>query len=517
MAILTFRDGHFILRLEQGDPLIAKLEKSHAWVTTSRTTFETEYLQAAVRFKTHADDVAKGVLDRTLARVYEVPSLPPLAFLDEHQREGVRWILSGSRKYLAHAPGAGKTATTIVATCLINSKRQALYIVPPHLTTNWVREIFKFTEQFNPWPFITVVHDSDKRHRIDWDAEFIVVAASMLARQWVLDGLLARDFKIVAVDEAHGYKDPTTARAKMLFGGSHKGLESPGLVQDAKHAVLLSGTPMPNRAIELWGPTIAMDPEAIDFMSHQDFGLRYGAARVDDYGRWTFPGTAREDELNLKLTKSFMHVVKEDRLDLPEHRRALVFMNGDPRSAELKAWERKNISRITFADIDENMSRGDLARYRREVGIGKISWTSELVGDLVENANQSVILFCWHREVAEGLRDRLKSLKPALVIGGTKDEYREGAFANFQLGKVKLLIGNIIAMGEGHNLPRADQNVFAEYAWSETANRQAEKRSHRRGRKGMLLSRYVVAGGTMDEIILNSVFAKEAATRKVIK
>lgn len=515
---LEFIDGHFVLR-DASFNATTQLLGRHDWVRINLDDFETDSLRAALRFRRFADDVAEEVIKRTIAREYPVPSIAPPPFLDPHQVEGVVHILTRSRSYLAHAPGAGKTATMIVASVLAEEtepRGQVLFIVPPHLTTNWVREILKFTAWTEVWPSITVIHETAKKNRVDWTADFLIVADSMLGKQWVMRGLARRHFRFVGVDEAHRYKEETTVRARMLFGGRHRDVESFGLVQDAAFSVLASGTPMPNRAIELWAPTYAMDPEAIDFMDRNEFGQRYGAPRLDERGRISYPGTTNETELRERLQKRFMHVVTKDRLDLPEKRRALVFMNGDPRSAEMKAWERKNIARLTFDDIDEDMSRGDLARYRREVGVGKINWTAELVGDAIENANESVLLFAWHREVVEGLAEKLKQFNPGVILGGTPLAKRETMRENFQSGKRKLQIGNIAAMGEGGNWQRGDRVVFGEPSWTDTLNTQCEDRAHRRGRNGMVFCQYVVAPNTLDEVILGSVFAKAAAVRKVI-
>jgi len=518
---LTFKAGIFYLEDASLDATAQifrmRNDGDRAWSRNNPDDFCTDSLRAAVRFRPYADKATEKIFKRMLSRRYPAPSLPPLAFLDPHQKSGVEHVLSRKASYLAHAPGAGKTATALTAALLCKGRGQILFIVPPHLTVNWVREVNKFAGLVTrEWVSLAVVHEAKHALRVDWSADILIVADSMISRAWVLKELILRDFKFVGVDEAHRYKDAATTRARMLFGGEVRGIESPGLVQDARHGVLLSGTPMPNRAMELWAPTYAMTPETINFMAMNDFGLRYGRPTYNSYGKLSFPGTSNEKELRGLLRKEFMHVISSDHLCLPEKRRALVYMTGDPRSPEMKTWERKNAGNVKLADLSESSSQGDLARWRREIGLGKIKWVSQFVADIIENGNESIILFAWHREVVEGLAKALKKFKPGVVMGGVKTKDRTRIFDSFQKGKRKLIIGNIGAMGEGENLQRADRVIFGEYSWTDDTNKQCEARAHRRGRKKMVHSQYIVAGNTLDEVILSTVFRKEKDVKGVI-
>lgn len=492
---LTFTNGQFYL-LENGAETALSLPD-------------------AVKYGGIADKTARKVFDRILVTRYESPSAPLPPFLDPHQVVGVRHILTRSRSYLAHAPGAGKTAQAIVAAVLTGGRGKVVFIVPPTLTVNWEREIWKFTEWAGVWPVTQVIPGTDRKDQVNWGADFFIVPDSMLTKDWVMDGLTGLDIRFIAVDEASRFKEPTAQRTLALFGGKLKGgRQSHGLIAGARHAVLLDGSPMPNRPMELWAPTYAMAPEAIGFMSQQDFGFRYCGAKMNDFGQWEFKYSSNETELSLALQKDFMHVVTEGELCHPERRRSMLFMPTDVRSVQHKAWEKGNLS---VTDFSEEMCEGALATFRAELGLRKVPFIADYVAERLERKNESILLFVWHRNVAQLLAKRLSKFSPALVIGGTPEVLRESAFKDFQEGKTKLIIGNISAMGRGHNLQKADRVIFGEFSWGDETNKQAEKRASRRGStKLMVRCEYIVCPNSMDEPVLSSVFRKANAVRRII-
>lgn len=497
MAVLTFKDGQFyyqVLSKYPSKPLSFK---------------------DAVDLRTHADAVAEKVFKRAFTKFYRVPTLPTLDFLDAHQKEGIKWILTRSRSYLAHAPGAGKTCQSIIASCFVQAKGPTLFIVPPTLTINWQREVFKFTKLLRYWPSVSVVPLSTGKNKMDWGADFIICPDSMLTKDWVYTALSKLKPKFIAVDEASRFKEPLSQRSKAFYGGKHKNTSYPGLFQDTRHVVFLDGSPMPNRPMELWAPVFSLNPRAIDCLGMYEYGFRFCGARQNHFGEWEFKGSTNEAELKQKLQRDFMHVVGEDQLKHPERLRSIVFMNQDVRSAEMKSWEKKHLSTINIKD--EVSSQGEAAHHRKQIGLKKVKWVSQYVRDRLNDKGESVLLFAWHREVCEALKENLKEFKPVIVYGGISNDTREKAFRAFQDGSVKIIIGNIQALGRGHNLQKADRVIFAEYSWTSELNRQCEKRASRRGNnKSYVRCEYIVVPDSMDEIVLQSVFKKEKMVKQIV-
>ena len=515
---LSFDKGYFVLYLS-GFTRPVRLEY---WEKIDDRTFRTTSIKAAKRFRDKSDDKAEKIFRRVFVKFYPEPNVSRLTFLDPHQVEGVKWILTRSRSYLAHAPGAGKTAQAITAAVLSGTNRgdaaQSLFIAPPSLLANWEREIDTFAPKAALRAFRrSTIGASKDEAKVDWSARFILCPDSMLAKPWVLTQLLKRKWDVLAVDEASRFKEHTSQRAAALFGGKAGEVKSSGLIYRAKHTVLMDGSPMPNRPMELWGPTFAMAPEIIDFMSQHDFGLRYCGATVNDWGAFEFKYSSNEDELREKLQKSFMHVVPESALTHPERRRKILFMNEDVRTAEHKSWDARHLSGIDVGALDDDVKDEELSRWRRELGIRKVPFAVNYIKERVKLKNESLLVFAWHREVCEELFHQLKEFSPGLVMGGTHAETRELYFREFQESRTKIIIGNILAMGRGHNLQNADRIVFVESSWSNETNVQAEKRASRRGSvKEFVLCDYICAPQSLDEAVLQSVFRKDKTVKKVI-
>lgn len=256
-------------------------------------------------------------------------------------------------------------------------------------------------------------------------------------------------------------------------------------------------------------------------MNQYEFGFKYCGPRLNDYGKWEFNHSSNENELKEKLQEKFMHVIPESALKHPERLRSMLLMTDDPRTPEFKAWEQKFLEASSLSLITtkgDGANQGELATMRKELGLSKVKWTAAYVRERLKTKGESIIVFAWHREVCENLVHALSEYKPALIIGGGNQEERERALNNFQAGKCRVLVMNILVGGRGFNLQRADRIVFCESSWTNETNLQAEKRASRKGRDVSLPVRcdYVVVPGSIDEMILKAVFRKDLTVKKVI-
>ncbi len=513
--ILTFTDNKFVLQAPT--PLVAR---PAGFIRQGSNNFITKDIKAAAHFRNHADSKAENVFKKLMLLDVALPlrvGLSPKDFdLFPFQVErGIPHILKSNRTYLAHQPGLGKSAQAI---CAVNSKPgKALIVVPSFLKTNWAREITKWS--LTDFPSIAVVPETNNQATMNWDADYIIVSDAMLLKPWVRVGIGSKDFRYVFIDEGHRFKTPDAARTIALFGGVAPRFKSRGLIYNAEHVCILSGTPLLNRPIELWPMLYAMAPELIDFMSYQNFGFKYGGARQDERGHWTFLGSANEDDLNKRIMGRFMQrITKAEVLtELPEKIREVIVVSEDTRSLETKRMD-KELRKHLKKNLGPPKELGDFARVRHENGLAKVAWVASFVDNILSGDNlEQVILFAHHRDVVEGLTKALHTFLPLTIYGGTPDKLRTQMQDAFQAGRRRLLIGNIDAMNLGLTLTKATRVVFAEYSWTPAGNEQCEDRAHRIGQKDSVFCQYIVFPNSIDEMILNSVLTKEERIEKVMR
>ncbi len=490
------------------------------WERESPSAFSTTNIKAAARFRSHADSKAEMIFNKLMLKTIALPAggvLQPkgMDLYDFQKNFGVPHILGGSKTYLAHEPGLGKSAQSI---CAVNSKPgRTLLIVPSFLRITWAREITKWS--MPDFPSIAVVPVSTKQALTNWAADFVIVPDSMLAKPWVISGLLKQNFRFVFIDEGHRFKTKEASRTVALFGGQTKKLKSSGLIYRAEHVSILSGTPLLNRPIELWPMLYAMAPELIDFMSYQDFGFHFGGAFQDSRGHWHFTGSANEQELKNRIMGRFMQRITKKQVlkDLPDKVREVIVIDRDGRASDVKAMDQELMRKLRRSDFEKPKELGDYAKVRHQNGLAKVQWVADFVDGILENdLTEQVILFAHHRDVVEGLCKALAIWLPRFINGGVSIEMRTQIEDEFQKGARRLIVGNIDAMNLGLTLTAATRVVFAEYAWTPALNEQAEDRAHRIGQKDSIFCQYLVLPNSIDEVILNSVMQKETKISKVM-
>lgn len=482
-------------------------EKPREWFTTS--------IERAIKLRAYADDSALNIFKNASLRSFKSPEslvIKKGVKLRPYQVEGVKFILSQNRTYLADDPGLGKTIQAINAVNTMPGK--TLIICPPSLRFNWAHEIRAFG--VDPDAPICMVNAETKKAEIA-GATFTICPDSLIERANIRTMIAGFNFRWLFVDEAHRFKEEASARTRALLGvlRNEYSQDFKPIVDCALRVCLLSGTPMPNKPIELFSPLKKLAPSEIDYMSFFDFAKRYQSAAMFN-NTIRMGASANLDELNARFYRRFaLKRFKKDVLkDLPEKTREIIFLDGASKRAV--EYTKDVLTRYKLQDfIDDSTAPfksplGSLAEIRAEIGKTKTVEASEFIRDILHNTKEKVIVFAWHKEVIQALEKRLRSFYPLVIDGGVSSQVKDERVRKFQNEKAhRLIIGNITAMGVGHTLTAAQRVVIVEPSWESGANEQAEDRAHRIGQKGNVFCQYLVLRGTLDEYVLTRVFEKQ--------
>lgn len=494
----------------------------------SRKAWYTSSVRTAVKLKEFADGTARREFARVMLKVTDscLPlSFPPHLTLKDFQIESITHALSRNRSYQALDPGLGKS---IVAVVIANTLRtKTLVISPPALARNLEVEFKRWCTNYP-----TIVRFDTKEapiHRPD----ILIVPDSIIHRAEVQNEIeeFSKSGKepLLIADEVHRYKNEKAIRTKALLYTIQKWFP---------RQVYLSGTPMPNRPMELFSILSQIAPETIGFRNRIEYGMyfcdghlkeeicpkcRGSHARYCHYCRgqgrfehgYDFSGDSNLDELNRNVVGPFMFrrrkvdVLKE----LPPKTEEMLIIGDRP--AALMKLEEKLLNNIDDEDLMKELLEVEhLSTYRRELGKYKVKPAIDIIRSILEESNESLIVFAYHSEVIERLTQGLSEFNPLVVTGQTDQGDRHEIVKKFQDEKSehRLFIGNYLAAGIGLTLTKASRVLMVEFSWVPADNEQAGDRSHRIGQTENVYVQYLIFENSIDKKMMEVCFRKKRVT-----
>lgn len=466
-----------------------KLKALGWWWCEKDRCLKTDQLASVLPLRRFFDQSAKAHYRLTVCekiswkKTIDAPSgVVPYA----HQLQAARFALERRACYLALDAGLGKT---LVAAMVKRALGQPMvYVCPSFLSPTVVAEFKRFGEAHN----LKVIADSTAHKYGGRLAEF----------------LRAHPDSVLVVDEAHRFK-------------SNKARRSQGVYQLARifgRVIFMSGTPMPNRPVELWPVLHHVVPHLIDHIDYIGYGKTYCAGYYDQrFCRYDFRGASNMAGLALRIKDIFMLRIRKDEVlkDLPPKIEQLVFL-GNKLPPDICKMDKAltqaaggDLVRLALAAAN---GKGDLhlATYRRLLGLHKVPAALKFIKSVLDDSAEAVLVFCQHTEVAKALEVGLAAYLPVVITGATPTALRQSLVSGFQnphsLNRV--LIGNIEAAGVGFTITRATRVVFVEFAYTPGVNSQAADRTHRIGQKNSVIVNFCVYRDSLDRYILSAITKK---------
>ncbi len=113
---------------------------------------------------------------------------------------------------------------------------------------------------------------------------------------------------------------------------------------------------------------------------------------------------------------------------------------------------------------------------------------------------QPTLLVCHFRNTLAAISKRLSemNLSWASIKGGVTQSKRDAAKDDFQAGKLNALVGTIDSIGEGLTLTRADQCIVVERSWKPYKNTHVIRRLHRIGQTRPVSIIYLISENAID-------------------
>lgn len=452
----------------------------------------------------------------------------------DHQQKGYEFTLGlfGLLPSKLHSNGAallmemgtGKSLTSIgVAGRLYQDGyiNRLLIVAPLSITSVWAEEF----EKFAAFPYtLTVLEGSSvkKRKAIEeFSGEGLQVLVINYESVWRLEQeLSAWQPEMIIADEGHKIKTHNTSAAKAMhrFG------------QRARYKMLLTGTPVTNKAIDIFSQYKFLAP-AIFGRSFYTFRSRY--FYMTGYGQHTpVMKDSMEKDFTRRLHSIAFRATKAECLDLPtttdivrkvvlESKATKIYQRlVDESYAELTSGEVTVPNVLTrllrLSQLTGGFLGNDDNSQVEQVSNAKLTVLEDIVDSSAEENQKLVIIARFVPEIhaIQKLLDK-KGIRYSLIMGEVKD--RGEQVRQFQTDPgVSVFIGQIATAGMGLTLTAASTMVFYSLDYSMSNYEQCRARIHRAGQKFPCTYIHLIAKGTVDGKVMQALKNKANLAKSLI-
>jgi hypothetical protein len=436
--------------------------------------------------------------------------------LRPYQKQGVQWLAGRTAGLLGDQMGLGKTAQYVCAAQQVSAGGRILVLAPEATLPGLRAQIMQWAPGAAP-----VILDRKGKQSAPASGWMLLGWTSAAAR---LDDILAGPrLDVLVLDESHRVKNGEAKVTKAVLGKwskeGEKFVRSPCLAAHANRIWAATGTPAPNRPVEL-------QP-----LLHLAFGQRWASKKAylprfcERPNRWTpsgvdYLGAKNLDELNARL-KSEGLILRRTAEDLPGELPSmtvqLVPLAGirEPRGFTADQ---------VFSSVGESGTVGfeEMSAYRAEVGKAKVKAVSEWIDSWLEdNESEALVVFCWHKDVVTEVSGLLREAGHEVVeaTGDDSPEHRQELVDLFAGGSGRVFVGTISACGTGLNglHKRTTTCAFAESAWTPGEMDQAAGRIRRLGSIRDHAQAYILAGeDSLEAHILQTIIAKMEIGKEIL-
>jgi len=458
-------------------------------------------------------------------RAEKIRSLPPpcspkelAGTLRQYQMEGFHFMAflaaNGFGGILADDMGLGKTIQSLAWLLWLKSNAKkadfrVLVVCPKSVIHNWVAETSRFAEALKPTIFTPGV-------QIPEGTGLVVANYTQLRLQAEWFGELSWD--AVILDEGQNIKNPGSKTAKTA-----RELK-------ASHRMILTGTPIENRALDLWSLFAFAQPGLLG--SQASFKRLYETR--SDEGEALGRLQTRVRHFLLRRTKA--QVAPE----LPPRTEEELLCDLDGEQAVLYRAELKKTRGLLLGI--ENKKAFDKARFNilqsllrlrqiccdprllsgdgeagKEGASAKMEALFGQVRPLVEEGHK-VLVFSQFVEMLKLISaDLAKESIPHLMLTG-QTENRHELVEKFQSDPaVPVFLLSLKAAGSGLNLTAASYVILYDPWWNPAVEAQAIDRTHRIGQSKPVIAYRLIARNTIEEKIRALQMRKSALASAIVQ
>ena len=461
----------------------------------------------------------------------DIPAMPIKVNAYRHQKEAYEFVLwlfrqNGGRggASLLMEMGTGKTLTAIAVAGSLSDEllvNRLLIVAPLSILGVWKEEFEKFADF--PYTLEVLEGSSEKKQEQlrtlrDNGLQIVVVNYESCWRlekeisDWAPDMIIA--------DEGHKMKSHQTRASKAMH---HLGTQ-------ARYKLLLTGTPITNKAIDIFSQYKFADSRIFG-TSFYSFRTRF--FNMTGYGNHTpVMKQEKEEEFMKRMHSIAFRARKADCLDLPEVTDIVHKIKLEPKAMKLysglveESYAELSKGELTVTNVLTRILRlsqltggflcADDSSRAEQVSSAKLDVLSDLIDASMQEGQKLVVIARFVAEI-EAIKKLLESKRIgySVIAGGVTD--REEQVARFQNDPdTMVFIGQIATAGMGITLTAASTMVFYSLDYSMANFEQAKARIHRAGQKYPCTYVYLIADKTVDEKVLKALKGKADLARSLV-
>ena len=440
----------------------------------------------------------------------------------EHQSDALKKCWNKESFAVFAEMGTGKTKIALDNACILYNKGKIdrlLVIAPKGAYMTWVEKEIP-----------THVPDYIDKDVLAWKPSMSAKYQAQL-KQFREHGYKLKIF--VMNVEALSTKKGLTSAALFLIGRSmmivdeSTTIKNPqALGRETKYRRILTGSPVTKSPLDLWAQMDFLDPEILGQSSYYAFRTRYAVMITSNAsgGSHTYQRIVRFKnlkELGEIITPHSYRILKKDCLDLPdkvftkrevelsdEQKQAYEDMKADAITV-LKGQSMTAMNVLTQLIRLHQITCGHMKTDSGETIDLKNSRLDELMHTLGETTGKVIIWANYIHDI-EKIESTISSEfgedSLCTYYGATPPDKRQACINNFQdpESPVRFFIGNTQTGGYGITLTEASTVIYYSNNYDLEKRIQSEDRAHRIGQKNKVLYIDLVAKGTVDDKIIQS-------------
>jgi hypothetical protein len=436
-----------------------------------------------------------------------------------YQEQGAMHLAFGARAMLADDMGLGKTVQAIAACSLLHQLRdiqKVLVVCPASLKHQWAREIGRFTS----FPADVIGGAAPVRRKQYHDPGFFkIVNYEIVLRD--VDEMQRMKPDVIILDEAQRIKNWRTKTADAV-----KRLRS-------RYAFVLTGTPLENRLDELYSVFQFLDPTILGPLWR--FNQEFFQLEMKRPGSFKVLGYKNLDQLRGRIGPYVLRRVRDEVLtDLPDRTDNNYFVEmtreqwnayGEYQSllarlisiSKRRALTPKESNLLLMSLIKMRLICNALALHDPEAAgkdperTGpKLRELRAILEDEVANNGHKAVIFSQWTKMLDLTKPGLERLKLGYVeLTGAVPTAKRGTLIErfFEDPDCKVFLSSD-AGGVGLNLQAASLVINLDLPWNPAVLEQRIARAHRHGQSRPVQVVNLIAQGTIEERILDTLAAK---------